>query len=379
MQELRIQAENSAALCLADESRRPDFTGIPRSPFLGWRSQASQSTQTPERQREMIPETAPTQGWRSQAAPSTQTPESQSETFPATAPTQRIPGHLSYLTSSMRLRAAADGHAPEHERSNFPAVSALRVPSSHPPTLERISYPALGPTPKFPGHLSTIDNKSFKHDRESPISPTSSRSPLLPQRCLPLHPASPPLYSQQPPDHKGASDIEIKSNADKKEEIISIIQAIASRPLPNARLHVVADMILQSQTPSEIEGIISALDQNFPLVSVMGRLRSIVDFQRYLICIMPLSFFNGFDICSAKKTSTPHVNCADHDQSRSVREQEDRRSFSDASHYEAKRSAVHSLSIVDAQNYADSSYSARQDIRYGGVPLPKNCSSLRPK
>lgn len=256
MQELRIQADNAAALSLANEScpnlSHSDFREIPRSPPFGWSSQAPPSTQTPERQR---------------------------ATFPVTEPTPRIPGHLSFLTNSLRSQEAPDGQTTEHERTAPTPVSA-RVPSAHPwpPILERkqISYPVLGPTPKLPGHLSNeTDHKLFKRDREFPISPTYSSSPL---------PTSPPLYSQQLPNHKGASDIEIKPNADhkgKKEEIISVIQAIVSRPLPNVRLDVIAEMILQSQTSSEIEGIISVLDQSFPLVSVVGRLRRIVDVQGY--------------------------------------------------------------------------------------------------
>lgn len=325
MQELRIQAESAAALCLANESS------------FGWRSQAVPSTQTPERKRGM---------------------------FQATEPTPRIPGHLSFLANSLRPQAATERQTPEIERRIVPPVST-RVPSAHSPTLERerITYPVLAPTPKLPGHLShAIDHKSFKHDHESPISSTSPTP--FPQRRLPP-PASPPLYSQQPPDHKEESNIENKSDADyqgRKEEIISIIQAIVSSPLPNTRLLVIADMILQSQTASEIEGIISALDQNFPVVSVLGRLRRIIDFQEYVMHYNSRAEFLQHDFYSSEKTLAQHANCADRDQSCLVQEQE---SSPNVSQYKAKMSAVRSPPVVEAENYADGSYPASQHLRYG--------------
>lgn len=256
MQQLRIQTEDAAALSLANVSRLQLFhTNLRETPrvqsgHFGEGSQAAPSIQIPERQREL--------------------------TIPATKQMQQIPGHLSFLArNSLALGTPADRQKLEqnHERAIMPAaLSAPRVPSVHTPAFTikspQISYPVLGPTPKFPGHLSNvIDNIST-----SPFHP--------PSRISPRPAESPPsaLCSRQPPRRNVAPDCDTRPNdGDRKSQVISIIRAITSRPLDDTKTGVIADMILQSQTLNEIEAIILALDQSFPVVSVMGRLRNIVN------------------------------------------------------------------------------------------------------
>ncbi len=271
MQQLRIQTEDSAALSLANEacphSSHTNLREIPNSLSFGRISQAAPSIQTPERQRRLA--------------------------LQATQPTPRVPGHLSFLaTRSSEPEAAVDQQNPDQDREPTAirgqgVISAPRIhvqaPTKHVPVskIARISYPPLGPTPKFPGHLSNAaDHKLSEHEREpvssgpSPSNPLGRRSP---------RPASPPVYYQQPPSHNAAENR--PNDEEKKNYVVSVIQAISSRPLADTKIGVIADMILQSRTSTEIEGIISALDQSFPIVSVLGRLRNIVNVQEYAYII----------------------------------------------------------------------------------------------